>query len=175
MNDNKGKVSVFGIVISIILVATAGVCGWFLGNQQMSSLKSEKVECEKNLENVRKEVSDSTSGDEVAGKDNSSSVDGSSTLAAARCYGTYFVNNDESQGKYILSEDGKYQVVDKEDFGVFVIHENTITFIRMKHTTGPRDQDPIYTDPKSYLISDDCSTITLLSGHVSATLNKQDN
>lgn len=57
---------------------------------------------------------------------------------------------------------------------MFTINENTITFIEMKHTTGPRKEDPIYYNPKSYLIYDDCSRIRLTESgsHISAFLEK---
>ncbi len=49
-----------------------------------------------------------------------------------------------------------------------------MSIIIRKHTTGPRNEDPVFTDPKSYLISDDCSRIRLTDSgsHVSATLDK---
>ena len=90
-----------------------------------------------------------------------------------KCYGTYYINGDATQGIYRLNEDGTYKVEGQEDAGVFTIHDNTISFMAMKHTTGPRDVDPIYNTSKNYVISDDCSKIVLASGDTSASLEKQ--
>ena len=91
-----------------------------------------------------------------------------------KCYGTYYVNGNQEEGIFTLKEDGTYQVENEERFGVFVIHDNTITFIEMKHTTGPREEDPTYNNPHSYLISDDCSKIRISEpgSEVSTTLEK---
>ena len=70
---------------------------------------------------------------------------------------------DINQGVYNLKADGTYVVENKEESGVFTINENTITFIQMKHTVGPRDQDPYFNDGVSRLITDDCSKILLTS------------
>lgn len=91
-----------------------------------------------------------------------------------RCYGTYYVNGDSNDDAYILKEDGTYHVENQEKKGVFIINENTITMIESKHTVGPRNEDPFYYNPQSYLISDDCSKIRLTDSdsHISAYLEK---
>ena len=92
----------------------------------------------------------------------------------SKCYGTYYVNGEQSEGTYIFNEDGTWKVVNSEQGGVFTINENTITMIESKHTVGPREEDPYYYNPKSYLISDDCSNIRLYESgsHTGASLEK---
>ncbi|MBR5369874.1 MAG: hypothetical protein IK137_01065 [Bacilli bacterium] len=148
----KKKSPVFGILIAIILIACAGLAGWYIGQMNSIEVLKEKVECEKKLtETKTKTVSTPT----------------------AKCYGTYTLDGTEGNEKWILKEDGTFKVEGKEEFGVFYVADNTIIFVYSKHTTGPKDKDPSYTSPKAYLISEDCSKITLATGDTGAGLTKQ--
>lgn len=193
----KKKLPILAL-ITPLFVGLAAVGGWYVGQMNVDkAVKEETTKCTKQLESAKADSSKEAAGlnqesitntqentqSTTNTQENTQSTTGSqeviqssSTEEKARCYGTYYVNGDANEGKYILTEDGKYNVEGKEIFGVFVIHENTITFIVRKHTTGPVDKDPFYYNPKSYLISDDCSMITLTEpgSHVAAGLVKQD-
>lgn len=157
----KAKYLVTTIVILSILVVGLG---GYIAYDKLIVKDTVKTETEKKNNNNEKTTS------QVA-EEKENSKDCSTTV---RCYGTYYVNGDINDLKYVLNEDGTYKVEGKEDFGVFTINENTITFLQKKHTVGPREEDPYYENPKSYLISDDCSKIRLTSSgsEISAELVK---
>lgn len=168
--EEKKKVNGTTIVIVTLLIIVVALCG-YIGYDKLVSKNITKENYtsetkEKENGKVTNEISNSTTSEEKE--------ECESQPNKARCYGTYYVNGNKNEGVYILKEDGTYQVENQEQFGVFVIHENTITFINMKHTTGPREEDPIYNEPKSYLIYDDCSKIRLTESgsHTSAYLVK---
>ena len=48
-------------------------------------------------------------------------------------------------------------------FGMFVINDNTISFIGLKDTPGQREQDPLY-ETQDFVIADDCSSILYKNG-----------
>lgn len=100
-----------------------------------------------------------------------------------KCYGTYYVETTgnldnglsyDYKYTYNLNNDGTFTA----DFsgnsaatGKFVINDNTITFISQKHTTGPKDVDPMYSSV-DYVIADDCSYILINDGSVSFKIMK---
>jgi len=157
----KKKSPVCGILIAIILIAASGVAGWYIGQMNSTEVLKEKTECEEKLVEAKATAKEETS-----------------TVEKPKCYGTYIMSGTEGRQKWILKEDSTFEVKD-EDFkssertGIFFIKDNTIIFADSKHTTGPKDYDPIYTSPKAYLISEDCSNITLATGHTGAGLTKQ--
>jgi len=135
---------------------------------------------------VKDEKKDSTSKEnsssenEKEGESNASSSDGNSK----RCSGTYF---GESSGTlsnglsysykyvYTLSLDGTYKSIigdSASTTGVYVINDNTISFIGRKNNVGPREEDPYYTT-SDYVIADDCSYIRVVSDTGNFNLNKQ--
>jgi len=154
----KKKSPIMGILISIILIAGAGVLGWYIGQMNSSEVLKEKTECEEKLT-----LSKTTE-----------TVKETRTESKPKCYGTYTEDGTEGNVKWILKEDGTYTVEGKETFGAFFIKDNTITFIEHKHTVGPEDQDPYYTNPQTNLISKDCKNITLGTGEIRAGLTRQD-
>lgn len=151
-------------VLIVVLLGVFGLGGWLIG--AMKVINSYSAQC------VSRE--DDSQGTNSVGADEVETAKCEAT--SAKCYGTYYVNGNKDDGEYILKEDGTYKVVGQEEAGVFVIHSNTITFIQMKHTAGPIDQDAIYTNPKSYFISEDCSSIrfTPYGSDTSAGLIKVD-
>lgn len=167
------RVLVTALIIILMILSATG--GYLVGASKIIRVvDNKKSECIKEVNRVVEEVKEEAklveeTTTEVK-EDNNVNVTPS---VAPKCTGTYFVNNDKSQGEYILKEDGTYQVTGQENSGVFFIKENTIVFVEHKHTTGPIDQDPIYYNPKSYLILDDCSKIMLAQGHTSADLTRQ--
>lgn len=164
---NRGSIIII-VILSILIIGLVGYIGYdkLLSNNSTSTIK----EKQKNKVTITKENENSA---EKEDSKNNTEIDIKETTKV-KCYGTYYVNGDANQGIYTLKEEGTYQVENEETTGVFTINENTITFIEMKHTTGPREEDPIYYNPKSYLISDDCSTIRLTESgsHTSAYLKK---
>lgn len=176
----NGKGAIIVIVILLILViALGGYIGYdkFLSKDSKSTNTTEKNS--KNETNTKNEIqnTETNTKNEIQNTEDNENIKTETNEYSSnkvKCYGTYYVNGDANQGIYTLKEDGTYQVQNEENFGVFTINENTITFIEMKHTTGPRDEDPIYHNPKSYLIYDDCSKIRLTEpgSHTSASLDK---
>lgn len=173
VNQKKAKGFVIAIVVLTILVLALG--GYIGYDKFLSKNVTETSTTEKNSKSetdVNNEIENSKN--EENNKEDNQNEAIVSNSNKAKCYGTYYVNGNISDGVYILNKDGTYQVENQETFGVFTINENTITFIEKKHTTGPREEDPIYYNPKSYLISDDCTRIRLTESgsHVSAYLEK---
>lgn len=83
------------------------------------------------------------------------------------CDGEYYVEFHEEKNGLVLDVKNTYYLKNDGTFtadfggisgsqGVYVITDNTITFIGTKEIVGPRDQDPYYTS-SSYVIADDCS------------------
>ena len=93
--------------------------------------------------------------------------------AKPRCYGTYTLDGTQGNEKWILKEDGTWEIKGQEKFGVYYITKDTITFVEMMHTRGP--EDATYHAPNSYYISEDCNNIRFTSSgtHTSAGLTKE--
>ena len=163
-NKNSKGLVVAVIILSVLVVLLGAYIGYdkFLNKEE--TIQSENKE--KNSNSTKSETTKTDESEETGKTTNSQTT--------VKCYGTYYENGDMNGSKYILNENGTYSVEGEEEFGAFTINENTITFIQMKHTTGPRDEDPIYENPRSYLISDDCSTIRLTpaGSEISAELKK---
>lgn len=168
---NKGTIATI-VILSILVIALSCYIGYdvFLSKHNVSTNTIE--ENSKNKTSTEDEVK--YIEDNENSKESQTIESNEDSSKKEKCYGTYHINNDATQGIYTLREDGTYQVENQENSGVFTINENTITFIEKKHTTGPREEDPIFYNPKSYLISDDCSKIRLTDSgsHVSAFLIK---
>lgn len=169
--NSKGTIVII-VILLILVVALGSYIGYdkFLSKDSTDTSTTEKKS--KNETDVKKEVQNTEDDEKTS--ENIKTETNECSSNKVKCYGTYYVNGDANQGIYTLKDDGTYHVENTETSGVFTINENTITFIEMKHTTGPRDQDPIYHSPKSYLIYDDCSKIWLTSAgsHTSAALEK---
>lgn len=173
--QNKEGLRVLVTALIVVLLGLAAAGGYLIGSSKIITVvNNKKSECIKEVNRAVEEVKEETKSLEETTaevkEDNNANVTSS---VAPKCTGTYYVNNDKTQGEYILKEDGTYQVTGKEEFGVFFVKSNTIVFVEQKHTTGPIDQDPIYYNPKSYLILNDCSKIMLAQGHTSADLTRQ--
>ena len=163
-NKNSKGLVVAVIILSVLVVLLGAYIGYdkFLNKEE--TIQSENKE--KNSNSTKSKTAKTDESEETGKTTNSQTT--------VKCYGTYYENGDMNGSKYILNENGTYSVEGEEEFGAFTINENTITFIQMKHTTGPRDEDPIYENPRSYLISVDCSTIRLTpaGSEISAELKK---
>lgn len=173
--EKKNNALLVTTIILAILVASLG--GYIVYDKLLKEEKTDVTEKkEKDVEELEKEDEEEVEVEEEKTDEQEQDADKDNCLQAStvKCFGTYYVNGDINQGVYHLNADGTYNVENKEESGVFTINENTITFIQMKHTTGPRDLDPIYTNPTSYLIADDCSKIWLTppTNEITAALNK---
>lgn len=167
------RVLVTALIVVLMILSAAG--GYLVGASKIITVvDNKKSECIKEVNRAVEEVKEEAKEvkEETTEVKEANDVNVTPSVAP-KCTGTYYVNNDKTQGEYILKEDGTYQVTGKEEFGVFFVKSNTIVFVEQKHTTGPIDQDPIYYNPKSYLILDDCSKIMLAQGHTSADLTRQ--
>ena len=190
MQKNKSSVIVITI-LAILVVVLGGYIGFdkLLNKDKTSTNTStsttennevnqknddEHVESAENNELNIKNDDENVGSTENNTQNNQTSSKDETYVYKARCYGTYYVNGNQNEGAVVLNEDGTFKGVNSETYGVFVIHDNTITFIEAKHTVGPREEDPRYTEPKSYLISDDCSNIRLTDSgsHTSASLKR---
>ena len=179
--EKKNKNVLLNLIIGLLIGAIISGGSVFLimrGNaKNNNNSDTDKKEAANTIDNKKETEANTNNTNNNVEKPSTNQTTTQATTQTSnkqKCYGTYYVNGDKNSGVYILKEDGSYVVENKEEAGVFTINENTITFIIRKHTTGPRNEDPVFTDPKSYLISDDCSRIRLTDSgsHVSATLDK---
>ena len=169
MEEKKKSNAGLIVLVVILLLACIGM-GCYIGYDKFLSdnkcITEEKSKRETNSKNEKQTIIEQTQTE--------TKEESNTTSSKVRCYGTYYVNGDKNIGVYTLKEDGTWNNENSEQYGVFTINENTITMIEEKHTVGPREEDPYYYNPKSYLISDDCSKIRLTESgsHTSATLDK---
>ena len=188
-NKKKGKgSSVIIIILLLVILGLGGYIGYnkFLNKESKSNDTNEVKKEKKTEENTTEEnttekntteeenktTEDTKTNEENKNTDNKNTSN--ETTSKAKCYGTYYVNGNVNEGTYLLKEDGTFEIKNEEKTGIFTINENTITFIERKHITGPRNEDPVYYNPQSYLIYDDCSKIRLTESgsHTSAWLQK---
>ncbi len=170
--SQTGKV-ILVIVLLLMVALGSSFGGWYFGQKDTDKVVKQKTtQCEKELKATKETVSK-----DCTVEDNKQETTDSTTKCETekpKCYGTYTEDGTEGNVKWILKDDGTYKIENQEESGAFFIKDNTVTFITLKHTTGPEDQDPYYTNPKTYLISKDCKKITFATGHTSAGLTKQD-
>jgi len=168
----KSKAPLIILIVVLFLIAVAGSSfgGYLFGkNDGDKEVKKKEIECSKKVEEAKKEEKSKCE----KGECDPCEAD-KCEKEKPRCYGTYTQDGTDGKTKWILKDDGAFSIEGQETFGVFYIEDNTIIFVESKHTTGPKDKDPSYTNPKAYLISEDCKKITLSSGEVGAGLTKQD-
>ncbi len=187
IEDKKKNDNILIIVLVIAMMIIVGLVGYICYDKGVifaSYTSSDKKNLNSNNK-VKDEKKDSTSKEnsssenEKEGENNASSSDGK----AKRCSGTY---SGETSGTlsnglsysykyvYTLSLDGTYTSVISDSAsttGVYVINDNTISFIGRKNNVGPREEDPYYTT-SDYVIADDCSYIRVVSDTGNFNLNK---
>lgn len=172
------------LLITCLVIVLMGVCsvgGFLIGSTKIvtkyndnleKSIKESKTEKETTKEEtteketVKEETKETTTTQDTTNCNEEKVVE----TAKPRCYGTYKLGGAEE--KWILKEDGTWQVEGQEKFGVYYITKDTITFVEMKHTNGPESAS--YHSPNSYYISEDCNNIrfTESGSHTSAGLTK---
>ncbi len=164
MEKKNNALLITTIVLAILVLSLGGYIAYDKLLKEEKTTITEKTEKEEEKSEQEKQDTEQYDDD----KENCLQA------ASVKCFGTYYVNGDINHGVYNLKADGTYNVENTEEHGVFTINENTITFIRMKHTVGPRDQDPYFGDAVSHLITDDCSKIWLTSpnSEITASLDK---
>ena len=168
----KSKAPLIIILVLVFLIAVAGssLGGYLFGKKDIEKAVKEKdVECSKKVEEAKKEEAAKCEKGECTPCESDTCEP-----EKPKCYGTYTQDGTNGKTKWILKDDGTFSVEGQENNGVFFIKDNTITFISRKHTLGPREKNPYYENPKTYLISDDCQKITFATGKVGAGLTKQD-
>lgn len=92
-------------------------------------------------------------------KDSATNTNSAAKFCEGEYYGEFKSETSDLKYTYKLNNDGTFTA----DFsgvsstkGVYVINENTITFVGMKEIVGPKDKDPYYSS-SDYLVADDCS------------------
>ena len=188
IEEKKKNDNILIIVLVIAMMIIVGLVGYICYDKGVifaSYTSSEKKSLNSNnkLKDDKNNSSDKEDNSFVEEKDkesNASSSDGNSK----RCSGTY---SGESSGTlsnglsysykyvYTLSLDGTYKSIigdSASTTGVYVINDNTISFIGRKNNVGPREEDPYYTT-SDYVIADDCSYIRVVSDTGNFNLNKQ--
>ena len=181
----KSKAKNNGLLVTclvIVLMSACAVGGWLIGsaniaiNHKCNCTKTEKSSSTNEVEKTTTKETTEETTNETQTTENQKDCEPQTVVEKEkpRCYGTYTVAGTQGNEKWILKEDGTWKVEGQEKFGVFTIYENTITFIERKHITGPRDDDPVYESPNTYLISDDCSRIRFTDPgvHEAAGLDK---
>ena len=148
------------ILVTCLVIALMIVCGfggWLLGAMKIADKCKNNNVVEQQKSN-NEETIDNSSENSESTKEETTTV---AEESKPKCYGTYYSEGLPDTEEWVLKEDGTFILKGHEYFGIYVINSNTITFIESKHTTGPYDQDPIYSGGKSYLISDDCERIVI--------------
>ncbi len=179
-NNNKGLLIGLIICIIIIICLSGYICyDKVLSNKtdaDKSSLNSaiKKVDDEEKKD-VKEDKEDENGGNEKSKENTSYSV--IYPTNTRKCTGTYYgeASGTQSNGlsynykqTYTLNDDGTFELAGgiASTKGVYVILENTISLIGLKHTTGPADQDPMYMS-EDYVMARDCSYILINDGNVS--------
>lgn len=178
--ETKKSNKILVTVLIIVLMVACGFGGWLIGAAKVATDCIEvNQDAKETFEKTNKEKTEETTKDETT-KDTTTTTDTTNCepetvveTAKPKCYGTYTVDGTEGSEKWILKDDGTWKVEGKEQFGVFYITGNTITFVEMNHTTGPEEAS--YHSPKSYYINDDCSKVrfTAPGTEISAGMTKQ--
>jgi len=156
------------ILVTVLIIVLMGVCvlgGWLIGAAKVATDCVEVNEdAKETLEKANKETTKEETAKEEKSTDTATTTDVTNCepekiveTAKPRCYGTYTLDGTQGNEKRILKEDGTWKVEGKEQFGVFYITGDTITFVEMKHTNGPESAS--YHSPKSYYITDDCKNV----------------
>lgn len=171
MKKERNNILIFFLIFFII--TTLLLAGYIYYDKNLKSVKSEDI---KETYNNKKDESkkEETNNEEINNQEEKTKT----------CYGTYY---GEAKGTYPngLSYDYKYTYNLKEDgtftanfggvtetSGVYVINDNTVSFISLKNIAGPKDEDPQYST-SDYLISDDCSYIKINLDNETLQLNKK--
>lgn len=152
VKQEKKNNSILVTCLVIVLMIACGFGGWLLGAMKIAD------KCKNNVVEQQKTKTEDENVTEENSEESETTV---VEKSKPKCYGTYL--SEDGSKKWTLREDGTFVVEGSEYFGVYVINQNTITFIESKHTTGPREKDPVYYNPKSYLISEDCQKIVVKS------------
>ena len=180
MEENKelekksSKAPLIILLILLFLIAALGssVGGYFFGKKDINKVIKEKnAECKKKVKEARKDEASKCNPGTCDPCEECKPCDPCEPVKP-KCYGTYTQDGTNGKSKWILNDDGTYTIESQNTKGSFVIIDNTITFIKQKDTSS--DKDPHYENPKTYLISDDCKTITLSTGKIASKLTKQD-
>lgn len=168
MKKERNNILIFFLIFFII--TTLLLAGYIYYDKNLKSVKSEDI---KETYNNKK---DESKKEEINNQEEKEKT--------KTCYGTYY---GEAKGTYPngLSYDYKYTYNLKEDgtftanfggvtetSGVYVINDNTVSFISLKNIAGPKDEDPQYST-SDYLISDDCSYIKINLDNETLQLNKK--
>lgn len=177
--EKRGLITII-IILSILVV---GMGGYTVYDKIVVTADKENKETlnkqDKKNEKVKK---DSETSSDYNDKTINSSNENNPTNTECqcqtkpRCTGTYYGALSATETyKYVLKDDGTFSAEfggGSGTTGVFVINDNTISFIRRKDTVGPRNQDP-YFYTEDYLIADDCSSITVQKSSAIFGLDKQ--
>lgn len=164
--ENKGLI----IVVIILSLLTIGMGGFIVYDKVLSSSNASNKETTNSAkdEDTADEEEKNTTTDETNSDTSVSQED--NTTNTSKCVGRYY---GEAEGTYsdgvsynlkytyVLNADGTFTATFGDTSGtsgVYVINDNTISFVGKKHTVGPRDQDPYYST-EDYVIADDCSYI----------------
>ena len=163
------------IAIIILILIIIGMGSFILYDKVLnpSNISNEEKTNSTKNENTTPPANDKIS---TSKEDNVSS---STTTQTSKCTGTYYGESKEQNNDlkyiYVLNTDGTFTAKFGDvqgTSGVYVINDNTISFVGQKHTVGPRDQDPYYST-QDYVIADDCSYILVNTTTSSFKLIKQ--
>lgn len=168
MKKERNNILIFFLIFFII--TTLSLAGYIYYDKNLKSVKNRDI---KETYNNKKDESKKEETNKQEEKEKTKT-----------CYGTYY---GEAKGTYPngVSYDYKYTYNLKEDgtftanfggvtetSGVYVINDNTVSFISLKNIAGPKDEDPQYST-SDYLISDDCSYIKINLANETLQLNKK--
>jgi len=174
-----------GLIIAVIILTllTIGMGGFIVYDKVLSPSNvnnEEKTDSTKNENTTEEEEQNTTTeptNDETSTSEENNAAS-STTTQTSKCTGTYYGELKDQyydlKYTYVLDADGTFTARFGETSGtsgVYVINDNTVSFVGKKDTIGPRDQDPYYST-KDYVIADDCSYI-LVTDETPFKLTKQ--
>ena len=156
---------IISLVIAILIIIALGIFIFFNVYAVRFDSKKEKTEVV-----IKDEVDNNTVEEEATKEESTTEATSSSKFRS--CTGTYVGNvaiseniqtkqKEYGEAKIVLNEDSTFNFTKSNggEFGYYVIVDNSLVLLGLKHTTGPKDQDPAYTSLGSFVMSDDCSKI----------------
>ncbi len=181
--DTTNKLLITFLVIAVVIIL--GLVGYICYDKGLifgGTTNSEKKSLNNGNELRNNKTNNSSNGNTSTEKEKEENNTNTSNNVK-RCTGTYsgetsgtYSNGVSYNYKYVytLNSDGTYTFSNGSSgtTGIYVITDNTISFIGQKETTGPREDDPYYSTSDN-IIADDCSYIRIISDTGNFNLNKQ--
>lgn len=168
----KGQIALMIILVLLVL----GLSGFIVYDKVLSNTIPEKTE--------QKKISKKKEKEEQEEKVEEPETEEETESKEATCTGVYYGEakgtsanglSYDYQYSYTLNADGTFTASFggvSGTSGVFVINDNTVSFIGLKDVVGPKDEDPYY-HTNDYVMADDCSNFKIPYSDFTMVLNRQ--